>query len=60
MRRQFAKRGDTRIREFFAWFPKFTDTEYRWLERVRVREEYGFINGAVLDQWFIAEFLDNE
>lgn len=34
--------GDTRVREFFAWFPVWDENvnETRWLERVKVLERY--------------------
>jgi hypothetical protein len=50
--------GDTRVREWFALWPVvvgYPNTEWRWLERVRVREE--FMCGRVADFWVRRAFV---
>ena len=50
-------RGDKRIRKFFAWTPYTIGNETRWLEKVRILQEYDkWVYGAGwIDKKFLGE-----
>jgi len=61
MRWKSNKKGDTRVRSFYAWSSVYCEesNEWRWLEWVTVREAYNDqpITGH---PWRIIEFLDGK
>lgn len=42
------KRGDTRIITKFLWFPTIIDEELRWMERVKILQQYRVL---LYDKW---------
>jgi hypothetical protein len=65
MRWRSFKRGDTRVRSFYAWFPVYSleMDEWRWLEWVTVHEVYEcslYGYSAFRSEWRIVEFIDDK
>lgn len=68
MRKHGYKHGDIRVRSFFAFFPvticKFRESvrvseETRWLERVKVRQQFSHIS-SFSPRWLNIEFVDGD
>jgi hypothetical protein len=54
------KYGTVRELQFFAWLPEGVyrqngGSEWRWLERVRIKQVYSYLGGSF---WVNEEFLD--
>ena len=49
--------GDQRVTSYFAFFPVTINYETRWLERVKIRQE--FRQGRTRDFWVYIKFIDS-
>ena len=50
------KRGDTRIKSKFLWFPKWISEEIRWLEYVTWEDFYVADSGT----WYARNWIDED
>lgn len=49
---------DTRIKEHFLFFPKEINNEWRWLEKAKYKQCYGWWNGLCYKGWIDKEWID--
>jgi hypothetical protein len=59
MKRKRPQHLDQRIVKRFALFPIFTPTEWRWLEWVKIEQEYNAIYDDIsVSGWSNVKFID--
>jgi hypothetical protein len=61
MRKLIPQHKEKRIVRRFALFPRFTDTEWRWLEWVTIEQEYSSIwDDCSSAGWYNVRFIDEK